>query len=144
MESVTRCFTSGFFHESSSPKLMKITSRPLQIFSKIHRDIRKSRCTTEINDTSGKFRHQYRLCCEDQKTTSPYDFCDFCDALALSRMSFLHKCLHAILQFIIKAMCKKMYREIFATICMSLIIICPIMHKSYVNFHKIFANNLTL
>jgi len=28
---------------------------PIQIFSKIHRDIRKSRCTTGVNDTGGNF-----------------------------------------------------------------------------------------
>ncbi len=40
-----------------------------RIFSKIHRDIRKSRCTTSVNDTGGKFAtggkffHQFPLCC---------------------------------------------------------------------------------
>ncbi len=32
-------------------------------FLKIRRDIRKSRCTTGMNDTGGKFCHQYRWCC---------------------------------------------------------------------------------
>jgi hypothetical protein len=55
-------FASGFFHESSSPNPLKITLGSFWIFSKILRDIRKSRCTTGINDTSGKFCRQYRRC----------------------------------------------------------------------------------
>jgi hypothetical protein len=46
-----------FFHESVSPQPQS-TGIPLgtfQIFSKIHDDIRKSRCTTGINDTGSKF-----------------------------------------------------------------------------------------
>ncbi len=43
-DSVTRFFASDFFHELSSPKSLKITLGSFQIFSKIHRDIRKSRC----------------------------------------------------------------------------------------------------
>jgi hypothetical protein len=54
MDSVTRIFASGFFHESVSPQPQSIPSRPFQIFSKIRGDIRKSRCTTGINDTGGK------------------------------------------------------------------------------------------
>jgi hypothetical protein len=53
-DSVTRFFASGFFHESLSPKPLKITLGSFQIFSKIHGDIRKSRCTTGVNDTGGK------------------------------------------------------------------------------------------
>jgi hypothetical protein len=34
---------------------MKITLRSFRIFSKIREDIRKLRCTTSINDTSGEF-----------------------------------------------------------------------------------------
>ncbi len=45
-DSVTGFFASGFFHESSSPKP--------QIFSKIRRDIHKSRGTTGVNEASGK------------------------------------------------------------------------------------------
>jgi hypothetical protein len=52
---VTRFFASGFFHESPSPKPLKITLGSFQIFSKIRGDIRKSRCTTGVNDTGGKF-----------------------------------------------------------------------------------------
>jgi hypothetical protein len=37
------------------PSPLKITLGVFQIFSKICRDIHKSRCTTGINDTSGKF-----------------------------------------------------------------------------------------
>jgi hypothetical protein len=74
-----------FFHESPSPKPLKITLKSFRIFLKIRRDIRKSRCTTGVNDiggnfapgvndtsdkiaagisdTGGKFCHQFRLCC---------------------------------------------------------------------------------
>ncbi len=55
MDSVTRFFASGFFHESPSPKPLKITVGSFRIFSKIRGDIRKSKCTTNVNDTSGKF-----------------------------------------------------------------------------------------
>jgi hypothetical protein len=48
-------FASDFVHESSSPKPLKITLGSFQIFSKIHGGIRKSRCTTGINDTGSKF-----------------------------------------------------------------------------------------
>jgi hypothetical protein len=44
-----------FFHESVSPQPQSIPLKPFQIFSKINRDICKSRCTTSINDTGGKF-----------------------------------------------------------------------------------------
>jgi hypothetical protein len=37
-------FCYGFFHESSSPKFLKITLGSFRIFSKIHRD-------ASINDT---------------------------------------------------------------------------------------------
>jgi hypothetical protein len=50
---VTNLFASGFFHESSSAKSLKITLGSFQIFSKIRRDICKSWCTTGINDTGG-------------------------------------------------------------------------------------------
>jgi hypothetical protein len=54
-DSVTRFFASGFFHESPSSKPLKITLGSFRIFSKILGDIRKSRCTTGVNDTGGKF-----------------------------------------------------------------------------------------
>jgi hypothetical protein len=44
-----------FFHESSSPKPLKITLRSFRIFSKILRDICKSRCTTGVNNICGNF-----------------------------------------------------------------------------------------
>jgi hypothetical protein len=52
-----------FFHESPSPKPLKIKFGSFRIFSKIRGDIRKSRCTTSvngnfatgINNTGGKF-----------------------------------------------------------------------------------------
>ena len=64
---------SGFFHESVFPQPQSIPLGPFQIFSKIRGDIRKSRCTTGINNTSvtggkiaaninntgGKFCHQF-------------------------------------------------------------------------------------
>jgi hypothetical protein len=37
------------------PKPLEITSGLYRVFSKIHGDIRESRCTTSINDTDGKF-----------------------------------------------------------------------------------------
>ncbi len=46
---------SGFFYESVSPQPQSIPLGPFQIFSKIRKDIRKSRCTTGVNDTGGKF-----------------------------------------------------------------------------------------
>ncbi len=49
---------TGFFHESPSPKPLIITLGSFRIFSKI----RKSRCTTGINDTGGKFCLQFPLC----------------------------------------------------------------------------------
>ncbi len=44
-------FCLRFFHESSSPKPLKITLGSFPIFS----NICKSRCTSSINDTGGKF-----------------------------------------------------------------------------------------
>jgi hypothetical protein len=55
-DSVTRFFASGFFHEYSFSKPLKIRLGSFQIFPKILLgDIRKSRYTTGINDTNGKF-----------------------------------------------------------------------------------------
>jgi hypothetical protein len=56
-------FCFRFFHESPSPKQLKITLGSFRFFSKIRGDIRKSRCTTGVNDTGGKFCHQFPLCC---------------------------------------------------------------------------------
>jgi hypothetical protein len=53
--SLPRFFASGFFRESSSPKPLKIALGSFQIFSKIRGDIHKSRCTTGITNTGGKF-----------------------------------------------------------------------------------------
>jgi hypothetical protein len=47
------CF--WFFDESVSPQPQSIALGPFRIFSKIRGDNRKSRCTTGINDTGGKF-----------------------------------------------------------------------------------------
>ncbi len=43
-----------FFHESVSPQPQGIPLGPFQILLKIRGNIRKSRCTTGINDTGGK------------------------------------------------------------------------------------------
>jgi hypothetical protein len=48
-------FASGFFYESVSPQLQSIPLGPFRICSKIRGDIRKSKCTTGVNDTGGKF-----------------------------------------------------------------------------------------
>ncbi len=48
--------TSGFFHESVTPKHLSILLRPFRIFSKIRGDIRGSRCTAGVNDTGGKWK----------------------------------------------------------------------------------------
>jgi hypothetical protein len=62
-DSVTTFLASGFFHKSPFPKPLKITLGSFWIFSKTRRDIRKSRCTTGINNTCGKFGHWYNWCC---------------------------------------------------------------------------------
>jgi hypothetical protein len=54
-DSVTRFFASGFFYVSVSPQPQNVPLGPFRIFSKIRGDIRKSRCTTGVNDTAGKF-----------------------------------------------------------------------------------------
>jgi hypothetical protein len=51
---VSRDFLLQFFYESSSPKPLKITFGSYQIFLNIHGDIRKSRCSTSINDNGRK------------------------------------------------------------------------------------------
>ncbi len=51
-----RFSTSGFLHESVSPKPLIIPLGPFQIFLKICWDIRSSRCTTGVNDTGGKWK----------------------------------------------------------------------------------------
>ncbi len=77
-----RFFASGFFHESVYPQPQSIPIGPLNLLAKIRGDIRKSRCTTGINqtgsliatginntggkfatgikDTGGKFFYQFR------------------------------------------------------------------------------------
>ncbi len=47
-------FCFRFFHESHSPRPLKITVGSFRIFSKIRGDICRSRCTTSVNDTGGK------------------------------------------------------------------------------------------
>jgi len=54
MDSVTRFSTSGFFHESVSPKPLSLPIGPFRIFSKIRGDIRSSRFATGVNNTGGK------------------------------------------------------------------------------------------
>ncbi len=51
-----RFSTSGFFHESVSPKPMSIQLGPFRIFLKIRGDIRSSRCNTGDVDTGGKWK----------------------------------------------------------------------------------------
>jgi hypothetical protein len=74
--SVKWTVSGDFFHGSPSPKPLKITLGSFRFFSKIRGDIRKSRCTTGVNDTGvkdiggkiaagindigGKFCHQFR------------------------------------------------------------------------------------
>jgi hypothetical protein len=50
---VTRFSTSGFFHESVSPKHLSVPLRPFRIFSKIRGDITGLRFTTGVVDTGG-------------------------------------------------------------------------------------------
>jgi hypothetical protein len=52
---VSRDFLLQVFSWITFPKPLKITLWSFQIFSKIRGDIRKSRCTTSVNDTGGKF-----------------------------------------------------------------------------------------
>jgi hypothetical protein len=49
---VSQIFLLHFFHGSSSPKPLKITLGPFQVFSKIRGGIRNSRCITSSNDTT--------------------------------------------------------------------------------------------
>ncbi len=51
---VSRDFLLQVFHESPSPKPLKMTVGSFRTFLKILGDIRKSRCTTGTNDTGGK------------------------------------------------------------------------------------------
>jgi hypothetical protein len=44
-----------FFHELSSAKPLKITVWSFRFLKKMLGDIRKSRCTTDISDSGGKF-----------------------------------------------------------------------------------------
>ncbi len=53
---MSRDFLLLVFYESVSPQPQSIPLRPFfRIFTNIRGDIRKSRCTTGINDTGGKF-----------------------------------------------------------------------------------------
>ncbi len=67
-------FCFWFFYESVSPQPQSVPLGPFRSFSTIRGDIRKSSCTTGINDnggkfatgindTGGKFCHQFPLCC---------------------------------------------------------------------------------
>ncbi len=51
--SVTIFFASGFFHESVSPQPQSIPLGLFRIFSKNRGNIRKSRCTTGVNNIGG-------------------------------------------------------------------------------------------
>jgi hypothetical protein len=50
-----RFSTSGFFHESVSPKPLSIPLGQFQIFPKIHGEIFSSGSTTGVTDNSGKW-----------------------------------------------------------------------------------------
>jgi hypothetical protein len=52
---VSQYFASGFFHESSPSKPLKIPLESFPTFSKFLGDIDKSRCTIGVNYTGGKF-----------------------------------------------------------------------------------------
>jgi hypothetical protein len=52
---VSRDFLLLVFYESVSSQPQSIPLGPFRIFSKIRGDIRKSRCTTGVVDTGGKF-----------------------------------------------------------------------------------------
>ncbi len=56
MDSATRFSTSGFFHESVSPKPLSTPLGPFRIFLKIPGDICNSRFTTGVVDTGGKWK----------------------------------------------------------------------------------------
>jgi hypothetical protein len=56
-DSVTRYFASGFFHELPFPKPLIITLGSFQIF------FENLRRYLQVNDTGGKFCHQFPLCC---------------------------------------------------------------------------------
>ncbi len=55
IRTVSEDFYFRLIHELSSLTPLKTSLGSFQIFSKIHRDICKSRCTTSIIDTGGKF-----------------------------------------------------------------------------------------
>ncbi len=50
-----KVFDFWFFHESVFPKPLSIPLGPFRTFSKLHGDIRSSRFTTGVVDTSGKW-----------------------------------------------------------------------------------------
>jgi hypothetical protein len=62
-ESDTRFSTSGFFHESVSPRPPSIPLEPYWIFSKIRGDIRELLLITGVNDTGNNptNKHMYIL-----------------------------------------------------------------------------------
>jgi hypothetical protein len=73
-ETVSRDFLLlVFFMNQFPPQPQSIPLRSFQIFSKIHGDIRNSRCTTGINDTGGKFFHQFRYHCGGKFVTGVND-----------------------------------------------------------------------
>ncbi len=65
--------TNCYMPKWSSPNPLKITSGPFNFFENSRRCICKSRCTTDINDTGGKFCHQYCWCC-----WYPWQICYWC------------------------------------------------------------------
>ncbi len=57
---VSRDFLLLVFLRISFPPALEYSIRTVTYFLKIRGDIHKSRCTTGINDTGGKFFHQFR------------------------------------------------------------------------------------
>jgi hypothetical protein len=72
---VAQDFLLQVFHKSSDPKPLKITEGSFQIFSKMRGDIRMSRYTTGINNTSGKFAHDVNYSGLPPVSTTPVANC---------------------------------------------------------------------
>ncbi len=58
-DSVTRFFASGFLHESVSPQPQSIPLGPFRVFFENSRRYSQVKVTAGINDTGGKFCHQF-------------------------------------------------------------------------------------
>ncbi len=79
-DNVTKGFTSDFFHESSSPKPLKITLRAIRFFWENSR--RYFQGAPGINDnTGGKFCHMYCWCCQYQ-----WQICQRCNEISAANL----------------------------------------------------------